>query len=305
MPSELPAAFADSLRKTNVLSLPSCVIVEMMTHLYSQIFAINLSGDLADAARRILPLLARMRENLRAAGEAYASRIRFFVGDWNDDKIRARRQFFNIMSRLGSVSSMVGHDDRDRLYGEIEGLTEEWIALDRTMDAQAKGAKCDSVCRYFRNRNPSTWRQTMANIILTLDEEAEYGEGQHLVLLCYDKMRRLLLSTIDATERKRGRPGRFRADRIIAVSDGNVPFSCPTCLEMADIDGSGEVDEKYPEEVYARTILRMEGASCPMRPKAVREKPAGSVSSRLAQPEKGGSPAAVMGRLRARLQGVK
>ncbi len=302
-PSPMITEYADALRKNTIHYLPSCVIAEMMTNLYSRIFAIYASGDLSGAVGRILPLLAKTRDNIRATCEAYGGRVAFFVGDWGSDKLRARRQFFNIMSHLGHVAAMAGHDDRDRLYGAIEGLAEEWIALDRTMDGRAKRTGAGTVCRYFRSRNRTTWKQTMANVILTLDEEVEHREGEHLVLICYEKMRRLLLAAIDGIQRRQGRPGRFPAERILAVSGENVPFSCPTCLEMADAPGGRGGDGNYPEELYAEAILRVEGGRRP-RPRreaaAAKEPAAEGVRARTGNARDG-----VLARLRARVQGAR
>ncbi len=186
---------------------------------------------------------------------------------------------------------MAGHDDRERLHGACEGLTEEWIVLVRTMDNQTKRLGAGGVCRYFRSRNSSTWKQTMANIILTLDEDSHCGEGECLILVCYEKMRRLLLSSIDEVMRMRGRPGGFPAGRILSVSDENVPFSCLTCLEMAG-GGGRSAGEKYPESVYAEAIAKMKGASCPAR--------TGPESGK----RPGRSPDTVLARLRARVRGA-
>ncbi len=265
-------AYADILATKRILYLPSCVVVEMMAHLYSEIFAINKAGAMNKHVPEILQRLRTMRENLRATAEAYGkAHISLFIGDWKEDKLRARRLFFNIMSQLGFLAGMVGYEERNLLYDAIEGMTKEWVELDRVMDARATRKDCHTICRYFRNRKPDSWKQTMANIILTLDEEAEYREDDdHLILICFERMKILLLATIGDLERRKGTPGKFNPDRLIAVSDQEVQFSCPTCLELTDSLGAQAVGSDYPDSSYAAAILGLRGAACRMRPRSVR-----------------------------------
>ncbi len=267
--------YAGLLTEKRVLYIPSCVIVEMMTSLYSEIFSITLAGDLHNVVPNLLARMRRLQRNLKATAEAYGQGgeegAKLFPGDWHEDKLRARRVFFNIMSHLGYITRMVRHADRELLYEAVEGLTADWIALDRVMDEKSKKRNCGcSFCKYFRNSTSETWKQAMANVILTLDEDADYSGTEHLILICFERTRRLLLGAIDVIERRQGTPGRFKPNRILAVSEEDVVFSCPTCLELTDSLGTQVVDDEYPDSSYAENILRMKGAFCPMRPRPKR-----------------------------------
>ena len=264
--------YANTLTEKRILYMPSCIIVEMLTKLYGQVATINLSGNLHNVTPDLLILLRRMQHNLRVTAEAYEqSRIRFFLGDWRDDKLRARKLFFNIMSRLGYVSELLEHVERNMLFAAIEGMTAEWTALDRIMDAKAEGdgggGAC-AACRYFRDCNTETWKQTMADIVLGLDGEADYGEADHLILLCYGRVKQFLLSAIKDIERRNGTPGKFNPDRIAVVSKENVRMSCPKCSAMtASIrkDGTQVIEDHYPYSAYAGDAAGKHGASSPPR----------------------------------------
>jgi hypothetical protein len=231
----------------------------------------------------LLELLDRMRVNLRVTAEAYSRpNINFFGGDWKEDKLRARRIFFNIMSHLDYLSGMVGYEERGELYKAAEAMTAEWIALDTAMDEKAKEKKGHTVCKYFRNRHPVSWKQSMADTILTLDEDAKYaGEDDFLVLLCFEKIKLLLLSAIEKSRWRKKIPGKFNADRILVISQEDVPFNCTTCLEMTDSAGTQVPEGEYPSGSFAEIIHAMRGSSCPMRPRPKRVRPEDMVAAEV------------------------
>ncbi len=277
--------FAALLKGRRIHYMPTCVIVEMMTRLYSDIFAIAHAGIMNRAVPTIVQRLGGMRDNLLATAAAYrAEATRFFTGDWREDKLRARRVFHNIMLQLKYCAGMIGREERRDLYDAVVGMTAEWIALDRVLDAAAARKGGHRICRYFRNCKPDSWKQTMANVILTLDEDAEYGRGDSLVLLCFERMKRLLLATIDGMERRRGTPGKFNPDRILAVSGEDVPFSCLTCLELTDSLGTQAMDADYPASLTAEGILSPKKQSGVLRP---RPRYADGAAARAASPKAG------------------
>lgn len=235
--------YADTLAENRILFVPSCIFVEMMTRLHGQIAAVGMAGDPRGVTPNLLILLRRMRHNLRATSEAYElRRIRSFIGDWREEKLRARKLFFHIMSRLGHISELLEPVEKNMLYAAIEEITSEWAALDRVMSGTADGARGGAcgACRHFRNFNPAARKRTMANAILALDETAERGDGDRLLLICYERVRTQLLAAIAGIERRRNAKTRFDPERIVAVSGENVAVSCPTCATMADAGGVGD-----------------------------------------------------------------
>lgn len=260
-------AYAEILLTKKILYMPSCVVVEMMAKLYSQIFAINKAGVMNGSVPELLRLLRRMRANLRATAEAYGNaHIRFFVSEWKDDRLRARKIVINTMAHLRFLAGMIAYEERGQIQEAIEGMTSAWTELDRVMDAKAGRKNSDTVCRYFCNRAPENWKVAMANNVLTLEEDEgnQAEDSGCLVLICFGKIKRSLVTAIEAIERRQGHPGRFNPDRILAVSDEDVLFSCPTCLEMA---GSVGKQVEYSEAAYADALLGLRGATCAIRPR--------------------------------------
>lgn len=232
--------YAKILQDNKILYLPSCVVVEMMTKLFSQVSQINLSGNLHDMVPDLLVLLRRMSHDLHITAEAYnQSRIKFFIGDWKDDKLRARKLFFNLMSRLGYISELLGAVEKALLYRAIEEMSREWSELDRIMEQKAgekatrTGVKGET-CRYFKSENPDSWRQVMAQAIMELDEDAGPQEDDtYLLLLCYRRVKVALLRVIETMEVRKGVKTRFSPDKILVVHTEDFPISCPNCALMA------------------------------------------------------------------------
>lgn len=235
--------YANILRDHKILYVPSCLVVEMMTRLYSQVSTVNLSGSVHNMVPDLLVMLRRLTFNIRATAVAYkADRIKFFVGDWKRDKLRARKLLFNIMSRLGYISELLTPVEKKVLYKAIEEMTAEWTALDGILENRSivnggtgEGAICDYNC--FRCESPDNWRGTMAKVILNLDQEEfpEYRQpGTYLLLLCYQRIKTVLTKVIGEMERKDGRGRNFASDKILCVSDEEFPISCPACSLMAD-----------------------------------------------------------------------
>lgn len=238
-------SYTNILKDRKILYVPSCLVVEMMTKLYNQVSMINLSDKLHYVVPDLLILLRRMSLNLRATAEAYRQeRIRFFIGDWKDDKQRARKLFYNLMSRLGYMSELLGAVEKGLLYKAIEEMTEEWTALDQIMESRCnegyRGDKCAVQERYFRSDSPNNWQQLMAKTVLSLSEDDSLDDPDtYLILLCYNRIRLSLLRVIDELQRKIGGSKRISPEKILCVSREDVCMSCPKCTFMTDCVGKG------------------------------------------------------------------
>lgn len=237
--AEIRSAYANILNENRILYMPSCLVVEMMTKLYSQVSMINLSVNVHHVVPDLVVMLERLSFNLKTTARAYEeSRIKFFMGDWKEDKLRARKLFFNLMSRLGYMSELLGEVDRKLLYNAIEEMSREWMALDEIMEDKCRqktecALSCDT-CRYFRSES-NTWQNVMAKIIMSIDQKADYSEpGTYLILVCYNRIRKGFLNAIEEIEKKTGASTRFSQDRILAVSNEDIPISCPKCALMTD-----------------------------------------------------------------------
>lgn len=258
--------YAGMLSTKRFLYMPSCVIVERMTQLYSGIFSIAQTGVVSGAAPLIIDMMEALREDLRVTSCMYRQpRMHFFYLDWREEKVRARRAFHNTMAQLRYVARMIGHGERKELYRAVEGLAAEWMELDRTLDAKAAKRGGHTVCRNFRHKSPENWAQKMAGILLTIDEDDESREGDGLILLCSGKVKRSLVAAASGIAQRLGK--KFDPDRILVVSDEDCGCSCPTCLEMADSLGAQAPDGPYPTSLYAESILLLKGAACAFTPR--------------------------------------
>lgn len=250
--------YAAMLTEKRILYVPSCMIVEMLTKLSAQIATINLSGSLHTVTPDLLILLRRMRDNLRVTADAYAeSRIRHLIGDWSDDKRRARKLFFNIMSDLGYISELLERVERNMLFSAIEGVTAEWAALDRLVDAKAEERKSPAggIRSAYCDCDDGGWRREMARSLAALHGAMEYhGGGDSLIILCNARVARLLADAV-GDELRGGEPAsRFETERILSVSRDAHPGLCRKCSAR----GSGDTAAGIPPS--------LRGVSCPVRP---------------------------------------
>lgn len=240
------SGYANILNENRIQYMPSCLVVEMMTKLYSQVSTINISGNLHNVVPDLLILLRRLTFNLKTTAAAYQeSRIKFFIGDWKQDKLRARKLFFNLMSRLGYMSELLGAVEKKLLFKAIEEMTAEWASLDQIMEGKCRERRCAvdcDTCRYFRSDSPNGWHGIMAKTILDLDSKADYGSVTHLLLVCYERVRKSLLWAIEEVERKTGATRKFTPEKILSVSNEELPISCPTCAVMTDTIRKGTTE---------------------------------------------------------------
>jgi hypothetical protein len=211
----------------------------MLTRLYSRVATINLSGDMHAIVPDLLIYLRRLNLNLKTTAEAYDNtRVRFFIGDWKDDRLKARRIFFHLMSRLGYLSELVGTVERRLIYKAVEEMGNEWSNLDRIMDARSSETRiagCCGTCRYFRSQDPRGWAQIMANVVLYLDSvTGELDPDTYLILLCYNRIRVRLLQEIEGIQTRSGARVKFNPDKIICISEEDIPVTCPNCSRLTD-----------------------------------------------------------------------
>lgn len=229
------------LRTRRILYMPSCLIVEMMMRLYSQVSTISPGDNPHVVVPDLLVLLRRLSRNMRATIEAYGeSRIKFFIGDWRDDRLRARRVLFNILSRLGHVSERLGTVERRMLLDGVERMNREWNDLNMVMEKRCQERachqKCDT-CRFFRSDSPNSWQRVMATTLLSLNDSVVYDDPSAiLILLCYKRVKTQLLKEIERVKADTGRIGDFVGARIECMSDEELPLTCPTCSHMAEED---------------------------------------------------------------------
>lgn len=253
--------YANILKNHKILCMPSCLVVEMMTKLYSQVSTINLSGNLPNVTPDLLILLRRLTFNLKTTTDAHRqSRIRFFIGDWADDKLRARKLFFNIMSRLGFISELLGAVEKGLLFRAIEEMTGEWSELDVIMEKTCGKEVGDGrlpQCGNYRSGNPSNWQHSMADAVLSLDFEKELEDPEmSLMLVCYNRIKQSLLQEAAAIEKKNGSNRRIDPDRVLCASDEDIAISCPKCTLMTESlrKGTTEVIHKRYAPLKARRI---------------------------------------------------
>lgn len=273
------SGYANILNENRVQYMPSCLIVEMMTKLYSQVSTINMSGNLHNVVPDLLILLRRLTFNLKTTADAYEeARIKFFIGDWKQDKLRARKLFFNLMSRLGYMSELLAGVEKRLLFRAIEEMTAEWANLDQIMEGKCRERRCTrecDTCRYFRSDNPNNWHGIMAKTILDLDARTDYGAVTHLLLVCYERVRKSLLLAIEEVEKQTGATQKFSPDKILCISNEEIPISCPTCAGMSDSfrRGTTEIIRKNYTGPSANTGVRP-------RPSATRVNGEGRISLR-------------------------
>lgn len=257
-------SYADILDNKKILYMPSCLVVEMMTKLYSQVSKISVTGSLSHIVPDLHLMLNRMTYNLQTTARAYReSRIKFFIGDWKDDKLRARKLFFNTMSRLGYVCELTDAVEKEVLYGAVEDMSAAWGELNRTMEeksARPRSANGVHTCLYFRSQHPASWRQRMAQAILSLNDRGDTAEpDSHLILLCYKRIRSVMLKAIEEIERKTSVTRKFSPEKILCVSHEDIPISCPTCTTMTDSlrQGTCEIaSDDFPSPGSDTVVIR-------------------------------------------------
>jgi hypothetical protein len=228
--------YANTLTKKRILYVPSCLIVEMLAQLHNSIAAVDPSGNPRAATPELLLLLRRMRQNLRVTADAYEEeRIGFFIGDWRDDKQRARKLFFNTMSGLGHVSERLERAERNMLIAAIEGVTAEWSALDRLRCAETGGRRCQAgdVCGSFCDCGAGVWRRAMADSLVAIHDTTDYGSVDCLIILCHGRAKRRLVNAVQHAIRDSGSTETIDPDRIAAVSEARMPPTCRKCSDTA------------------------------------------------------------------------
>ncbi len=247
--------------------LPSCVVVEMMARLFSQVSQINLSGNIHNLMPDLLVLLRRMSTNLHATAESYrADRIGFLVGSWKEDKLRARKLFFDLMSRLGYISELLGAVEKALLYRAIEEMSKEWAELDRLMEANLRtrltaSSPPSESAKQLRPDSLDEWREMLVASAADLRTRAAEEPDLCLVLLCSETARKALIDVVSAAS-----PGNDTIpDIIIAIHHQDAPVSCPRCAllteslrntDAPEYRRSGSTSRKVRDSRRGVTIIR-------------------------------------------------
>lgn len=233
--------YADVLAGNRILCIPSCIVVQLIARCFSEISMVNMAGERSRMAPDTASLVRGLAGNFDAARRAHADpSVHFFPGDWRNDKSRARRLLYDVMSAIGYMAELVGQADRETMYGAVRVLVDAWTELEKLLDEkialrrrQGGPNKCGSI--YFRNENADTWKSAMANAILELHGDSVYSSPEDVLLLvCYRRVRGALLQGIEAMERKTWAVKRFPQDKIVCAFDDDLPITCPTCTRMTD-----------------------------------------------------------------------
>ena len=263
MTATLSGDYAGIVKNNKFLYVPSCVIVEMMDRLYHQVALVDLSGNLHTVVPDLLVLIRRLNRNLHCTAEAYREeRIKNFIGDWKNDKVRARKLFFNLMSRLGYLSELVGKVERRLLYQDIEVMGREWAELDKIMEKNCSsgglGKNC-TLCGQFQSVEAEHWRHIMVNLLLYLNATASYPDDKtYLILLCYKQLRNKVLNQLAQMRELKDATRDVLATRILCITDEDQQPFCSAC---AHLTANTRVHERLPSLKDTVPLLRPSSAT--------------------------------------------
>lgn len=231
--------YATLIGKKNIVFVPTCIIIEIMATIFSHISRLPLAGRMAvEDVEMLAAMLHRFRKDLASTVDAYENgKVGTFVGDWKLDRVKASRIFSLLMIKLAKIYGRVFIPYRDQVREEMEELKNEWDRLFSMLDAMAGRGSVpgDSPCRYFHSQDANTWRQTMAHIILSLNDSTAYqAPDTYLLLLCYTRVKLQLVRQIENIQHREHRTTRFRPERIICVSDDEIHMTCPICMRFSE-----------------------------------------------------------------------
>lgn len=231
------------LKEKRIVYMPTCLVIERMARLYGFVAKVQSQVDLARQLKNILFLLRYFAHELRCTSEAYEeSRIKFFVGDWKEDRLRSKKLFANLQARIAYFGDYTGSESKRELLEVSQRLGGEWERLNRILDGRCDldaggsggGVGCGNT-RYFRSTNSGCWQSIMARSVMSLGGLEECaGPGCYLMLLCYARIKAQIIREVEALQRKYNVTGKFPAEKILCVSDDDVSVSCPTCMTMVD-----------------------------------------------------------------------
>lgn len=235
--------YATLLSSKRIIYVPTCLLLEIMATMYGHIMRIPTSGQLTqDYLGVIVILVLRFTNDLRTTFRAHEEgKVRLFMGDWRAERIRADRMFLSLSERLEEICSRYTGGRRAQLYNLLKYQKAEWARLFRLLDTVTGAGETrerGSTVRYFHCSDTRTWRRTMAQIILAMAElharELAENEDTHLMLVCYTRLKVLLLRQIEDLQLKTAKKIRFDESKILSVSDQDIRITCPICVRFSD-----------------------------------------------------------------------
>lgn len=231
--------YARLISEKKILFVPSCLVIEMMAAFHSGLVRLPRTGRLTESDLfEILTMLSRLANDLRCTRTAYESgRVNMFVGDWKQDRLKAEKVFAILMESLCWVYNRSFQPFRDRIRENLVELKERWEKLYALLDAKSADCAKDKSCaiRYFHCSDSASWQKTMAQIILSVDDESVYESADaYLLLLCYTRLKTLLVRQIEDLQKRANTKKRFSEDKILCVSEGGGRMTCPMCMLFTD-----------------------------------------------------------------------
>lgn len=228
------------LTRKKILYVPICLMLERLTRLY------GLASQLAPM--KALPeetmgfLFRRLQcyvDDIRLTAESYGNgRVKLFMGDWKQKADAANVLCRGLQANLRKISGRNAKFHRRDILEALEALQREWNRLCRVLSDKGHTIifrNPDAGTNYFHSNNLANWQQTMAAIILSIDEEAQQeSPDTHLILLCHSRIKAHLVRQIEKIQQKSNAKEKFDKDRILCVDDCDGSTTCPTCMRFSD-----------------------------------------------------------------------
>lgn len=241
----------------------------MLTRLYSQVTCLSTVPDPDAIVGDLVAHLNDMTRNMKATSEAYREgRILSFIGNWDEDKRRARKLCFNILSKLGYLVERLTADDRHFVKLAMKRMSAAWIDLNEIMKVKSKRFVSDN--GEEESDEFGCWQTRLAQAILSLEDRADYSAPDtYLVLLCYKQIKTLLADAIlDIQIQQKNetnvKPKPFPFDKLMYISDEDVCLDCAKCMQM--IDSFRRDATTIIHSSYANAKLKDDSLSCPPAP---------------------------------------
>ncbi len=260
--------YVSILNSREILYLPTCLIVEMMAKLLFRLADREEESDADTAVSELADDLNAFHLALLSTRIAYDSgKMRFFIGDWKNDRDTVRNALIYLLDRLRDLSERAGPANRRVFEGLVGSTSGEGLSLIATLDNQIEEGRTGSSvrsCHYFRSMHAPGWRRVMARTAVVLDHGAHYRDDRtSLLLLCYRCIKQQLVTEIKGMGRKLTHERQFNPDRLLVVSEGDTPASCPDCSDFARhcCRAAGDRTTKYRMRREARRTTVVHGTA--------------------------------------------